>query len=91
MRGARARVGRAHVDRPSPRRDAAALGLSFLIHALVFVLVALFWNSAPGGAPRETDVTADVILEEAAQAVQPPPPPAVRRRSRGPREERLVC
>ncbi|HYW52323.1 MAG TPA: hypothetical protein VE826_00065, partial [Dongiaceae bacterium] len=79
-----ARGREAHIERPSRRRDALALGISFLIHALVVLLVVFFWNVSPGGAPAESDVTADVILEEAARAAQPPLPAPAPTRARTP-------
>src|SRR5665213_3675238 len=43
-------IQEAHIERPSPRRDTLALGISFVIHALTVLLVVLFWNGTVGGA-----------------------------------------
>jgi len=68
-----------HIERPSRRRDAIALGISFVIHALALLAVLLLANSA-AGSPEETTVTAEVIIEE--KAAPPPPPPRYYYRSR---------
>jgi len=68
-------IQEAHIERPSPRRDTLALGISFVIHALTVLLVVLFWNGTVGGAPAETTATADVILEETARPPSQQPSP----------------
>jgi len=67
MHDARRPVREAHIERPSTRRDTLSVGISFVIHALVVLLVVFFWNGSVGGAPAESNTTADVILEEAAR------------------------
>ena len=60
----------AHIERPSSRRDFAALGGSFVVHALVILLFALTQVSDTGGTSREGDVTADIIVRDAAPAAR---------------------
>src|ERR1700681_905341 len=73
MHGARSPL-EAHIERPSRRRDAIALGGSLVLHALALLLLLIQTGSA-GGAPGEPDVTADVIVEESARSAAPPPTP----------------